>query len=48
MILLLGYLLLLARSNTLIVKQTEIIPYRLFNIGFFLVCFVALTFIGPK
>ena len=34
--------------NALIVKQTKITPYRLFNVGFFLVCFVALTFIGPK
>ena len=37
-----------SRCNALIVKQTKITPYRLFNVRFFLVCFVALTFIGPK
>ena len=37
-----------SRCNALIVKQTKNTPYCLFNVGFFLVCFVALTFIGPK
>ena len=37
-----------SRCNALIVKQTETTPYRLFNVGFFLVRFIALTFIGPK
>ena len=37
-----------SRCNALIVKQTKITPYHSFNAGFFLLYFVALTFIGPK